>query len=171
MKTLPTLAAIALAALAGGCGFHPLYGSGPTSGAMARTLSSIYVEPVGNLDVANTGYDLRNSMIQGLNGNNGPAEYHLHMTLAIATQGIALEDNASITRYNDTLTVNYTLTDEATGNAVKQGVQTGLAAYDVVSSPYATMIAQQDADRRAAQDIADRIRIDLAVYFDQHRAQ
>jgi LPS-assembly lipoprotein len=169
MRTLPTLAAFALAALAGGCGFHPLYGSGPTSGVMARTLSSIYVDPISDLDVANTGYDLRNSMIQSLNGNDEAAAYHLHMTLAVATQGIALEDNASITRYNDTLTVTYALTDSATGKVVKKGTETGLSAYDVVASPYATLAAQQDADRRVAQDIADRIRIDLGVFFYQQR--
>jgi LPS-assembly lipoprotein len=37
-----------------------------------------------------------------------------------------------------------------------------------VTSPYATLAEQQDADTRAAQDIAERIRIALAVYFHQH---
>jgi hypothetical protein len=40
-----------------------------------------------------------------------------------------------------------------------------LTAYNVLSSPYATLAGQQDADKRAAEDIADRIRIDIAVWF------
>ncbi len=33
---------------------------------MGRTFSSIYVEPVSDFSVENTGYELRNSMIQNL---------------------------------------------------------------------------------------------------------
>ena len=60
--------------------------------------------------------------------------------------------------------MTYTLTD-AKGQVITKGIETGLSAYNVVASPYATLTAQQDADKRAAQDIADRIRTDLAVYF------
>jgi len=37
-----------------------------------------------------------------------------------------------------------------------------------VNSPYATLAGQQDADKRAAEEIAERIRLDLGVYF-HHR--
>jgi len=50
---------------------------------------------------------------------------------------------------------------------VTKGTETGLSSYNVLSSPYATLAVQQDADRRAAEDIADRIRVDLAVHFAQ----
>ena len=50
-----------------------------------------------------------------------------------------------------------------------KGVETGLSAYNVLPSSqvanYGTLAAQQDADKRAAEDIADRIRLDLDVYF------
>jgi LPS-assembly lipoprotein len=48
---------------------------------------------------------------------------------------------------------------------ITKGSESGLSAYNVVTSPYATLTAQQDADTRSAQDIAYRIRTDLAVYF------
>jgi len=47
----------------------------------------------------------------GSNGEMGDKPYRLAVTLAETTQGVALENDATITRYNDTLTVNYTLTD------------------------------------------------------------
>ena len=75
-----------------------------------------------------------------------------------------LQNDATISRYNDTLTVNYILSD-AKGGEVTHGTQTSLAAYNVVTSPYSTLSAQQGADQRAAQDIAERIRIDLAAFF------
>jgi len=170
MKTLPQLcvafAAVALTA----CGFHPLYGSSRTAGALQGTFAQIYVEPVYDMSVANTGYDLRNRVIDTLGASSGAAQYHLKLTLSTTSQGIALQNDASITRYNDTVTVTYSLVDTASGKEVTKGTETGLSAYNVVQSPYSTLIAQQDSDRRVAEDIAERIRLDLGVYFDRQRA-
>jgi LPS-assembly lipoprotein len=152
--------------LAGGCGFHPLYASGPR-GSIDDTFGAIYVDPVTDTRVGKTGYELRNTLIDVLDSNREQPNYHLSLTLGVVSEGSALQNNSAITRYNDQLTVNYVLTDSA-GKAVTAGVETGYSAYNVVSSPYATLAEQQDADARAAQDIAERIRIALGVYFHQH---
>jgi LPS-assembly lipoprotein len=148
-------AAIIASLLLGGCGFHPLYGG--MNGDMQGTLSSIYVEPVPE----------RIDLLDGP-GTPGGASYRLKLGLTQTTQGIALQNDATITRYNDTLTVTYELFDAA-GHIVTKGAETGLSAYNVLpsssSANYGTLIAQQDADKRAAQDIANRIRFDLNVYF------
>jgi LPS-assembly lipoprotein len=150
--------------LLGGCGFHPLYGG--MNGAMSETLSSIYVEPVPE----RIGYELRNTMIDLLDGPGtaSGASYRLKLALSETTQGIALQNDATITRYNDTLTVTYELSDMA-GHIVTRGTETGLSAYNVLPSApnanYGTLAAQQDADKRAAQDIAERIKFDLNVFF------
>ncbi len=44
----------------------------------------------------------------------------------------------------------------------------GLQVSVVATSPYATLAARQDAERRAAEDIAYRIRLDLGVFFSQN---
>ena len=170
MKTPTHLSVALVAAALAGCGFHPLYGSGSSSGALQGTFSQVYVDPVYDTSVANTGYDLRNRVIDTLGATSGGALYHLKLTLSSTSQGIALQNDASITRYNDTLTVTYSLVDAATGKEVTKGTETGLSAYNVVQSPYATLIAQQDSDRRVVEDIAERIRLDLGVYFDRQRA-
>jgi len=150
--------------LLGGCGFHPLYGG--MNSAMSQTLSSIYVEPVPE----RIGYELRNTMIDLLDGPGtaSGASYRLKLALSETTQGIALQNDATITRYNDTLTVTYELSDMA-GHVVTKGTETGLSAYNVLPSApnanYGTLAAQQDADKRAAQDIAERIKFDLNVFF------
>jgi LPS-assembly lipoprotein len=116
------------------------------------------------------GYELRNRMIDLLDGPGTPAgaSYRLKLALSQTTQGNALQNDATITRYNDTLTVTYELTD-MTGKVLIKGTETGLAAYNVLPSApnanYGTLAAQQDADIRAAGDIAERIRFDLNVYF------
>jgi LPS-assembly lipoprotein len=167
MRTTPIAVLAAACLLAGGCGFHPLYGGDAVGSGLSRTFSDVYVEPVSDLGVAGTGYELRNSLIDLLDSNSG-ATYRLKLTLGETTDGIALLQNASITRFNDKLTVKYTLTDSA-GAVLTSGTETSLAAYNVVASPYATLAAQQESDKRAAQDIAERIRIDLGVFFEQRK--
>lgn len=151
-------AAIAALCLAlAGCGFHPMYG-----GNLAPELSSIYVEPIAERD----GYELRNTLIDRLDSDGRPEgkKYRLKITLNEASQGIALQNDATITRYNNTLDARYVLTD-AKGDILTQGTQTELSAYNVVNSPYSTLVAQQDAGVRAAQDMAERIHLDLGVWF------
>src|SRR3569833_2917418 len=154
------LVAFVLLALSG-CGYHPMYGP-----SLSPQLSSIYVDPIAERD----GYELRNTLIDllGSNGETRGKRYRLALTLSETNQGVALRGDAAIARYNDTLAVNFVLTD-LNGKTVTEGTQTGLTAYNVTSSPYATLAAQQDADKRAAQDIAERIRLDLAAFFRQRR--
>ncbi|HUO99833.1 MAG TPA: LPS assembly lipoprotein LptE [Rhizomicrobium sp.] len=167
-------AVIAAAVLLAGCGFHPLYGVPDTpKGTMQATLRSIYVEPVPE----RLGYQLRNQLIDLLDGMGEPAgaAYRLSVTLTETSEAIGVQSQTApggitqtaITRYNDRLIANYELVDAKTNQVVTKGTETGLSSYNVLSSPYATLIGQQDADRRAAEDIADRIRVDIAVHFAQ----
>jgi LPS-assembly lipoprotein len=166
--------ALAFGLLLGGCGFHPLYAvSDAAGGSMQQRLGSIYVEPVPD----SLGYELRNKLIDLLDGKgeSAGAAYILHLTLEQKNEAIGVQSQTApggitqtaITRYNDKLTVEFELIDAKTGTVATRGVETGLTSYNVLASPYATLAVQQDADRRAAEDIADRIRIDLAVWFAQ----
>jgi LPS-assembly lipoprotein len=67
------------------------------------------------------------------------------------------------------MTVDYQLSNARTGAELTKGTETSFSGYDVVASPYATLVAQQDAQKFGAREIADRIRIDLGVYFSKQR--
>ena len=153
---------IGLCLFLGACGFRPLYGDAHLS----PQLASIFVDPVANTD----GYELRNTLIDllGSDGRTTGKAYRLHLVLSETSQGIAQQGNATITRFNDTLTVNYVLTNSA-GAEIVHGSQTGLASFNVATSPYTTFSQQGDSNMRAAQDIAVRIRLDLSLYFSQRR--
>lgn len=143
--------------LLAGCGFRPMYGS-----ALEPQLAAIYVEPIGDRD----GYELRNRLIDLLHSDGSKAgkRYVLKVSLDENSQGIALRNDATITRYNQTLNAHYVLTD-AKGGVLTEGDQTNLSAYNVAVSPYATLAAAQDTSKRAAQDIAERIHLDLGAWF------
>jgi LPS-assembly lipoprotein len=162
---LPSLiCALALALASAGCGFHPLYGRTDSNPGAQQVFESIYVDPI---EGERAGYELRNSLLDLLKGSSRPekASYHLKVNIKQTIEAIAVENDASITRYNYDLVAYYELTNGKTGASITKGTETTLAAYDVVPSPYATLVAQQDAQKRGAQDIAYRIRVDLAVYF------
>ena len=156
------LAAIAACLLTAACGFRPLYGHSN----LAPEMASVYVEPIAERD----GYELRNTLIDLLQSDGQPAgkAYRLKVTLNENSQGIALQNDATITRYNTTLEARYTLSD-ARGNLLTTGSQTELSAYNVVNSPYATLVAAQDSTKRAAQDMAQRIQLELGVWFRHHK--
>jgi LPS-assembly lipoprotein len=168
MNPTRLISIVAVCLFSSACGFHPLYGGAATGSALSGTFATIYVEPVAENGVGNAAYELRNTLIDLLDSNSGAA-YRLHVSLSESTQGVVLLQNASIVRYNDRLTVKYALTDASTGKEVTKGSETGIAAYNAVGSPYAALAAQQDADTRAAQDIAERIRIALGVFFEQQK--
>jgi LPS-assembly lipoprotein len=132
------------------------------AGNLSPQLASIYVEPVPEA----AGYELRNTLIDllGSDGTSGGKAYRLAITLSQTNQGVALQNDATITRYNDRLVASYVLTD-AKGTTLTSGSQTGLSSYNVAASPYSTLAAQQDADKRAAMDMAERIRLDLGAWF------
>lgn len=156
MIRIATIAALCVALA--GCGFTPLYGGGK----VAPQLSSIYVEPIAERN----GYELRTRLIELLNSDGVLAgkRYRLKITMTESSQGIALQNDATITRYNNRMEAKYVLSD-ASGTLVTQGTQSELSSYNVVQSPYATLAGEQDSGKRAAQDMAERIRLELGVWF------
>src|SRR5690606_7985036 len=98
------LLAIALFVALAGCGFRPMYAPG-----RSPHLAAIYVEPMPERD----GYELRNTLIDllGSNGVTAGKRYRLTIHLNQTSRGVALQNDAAITRYNDTLDAEYRLTD------------------------------------------------------------
>jgi LPS-assembly lipoprotein len=158
------LAGLVVAAFAlSGCGFHPLYGTIGADPAAQRIFASIYVEPIAHERV---GYDLRNNLIDLLRAADRPqgTAYRLHVDVTETREGVALQNDATITRFDIAFTAKYELTD-AKLKSVLKGTESTLESFDVAQSPYSTLTGQQDAEKRAAQDMAEHIRIDLGVHF------
>lgn len=151
-----------------GCGFRPLYGSFGANPGAQRIFASIYVAPI---ESANNGYELRNALIDILQASQRAegTVYQLNVELQESRTAVAIQPNAAITRYNYQLDASYTLINTHNAEVVTSGKEEALSAYNVLpSSPtaeYGTLAARRDAQQRAAQDIAERIRLALGVYF------
>jgi LPS-assembly lipoprotein len=144
--------------LAGCGGFTPLYGAQSVS----PKLSAIeVVQPDGRL-----GFYMRESLDDSLARDHGQAPVY-RLTIANrelrVPRGITISNVAS--RYEVDLTTNYVLTEIATGKQVTKGQISVNVTYDVQNQPYASLSAQQDGERRVAEQAADRLRLELASYF------
>jgi LPS-assembly lipoprotein len=159
------LAVLAWALLLSACGFHPLYGNAGLNAGVGSTLANVYVEPIPE----RVGYELRNELLDLFNatGESSNAAFRLKLSVNESEEAVVLQTNTAITRYNYTLSAHYELIPRDGASAVKSGDVTALSAYNVAAAPflYATVTAERDAKNRAANDIAERIRTQIAVYL------
>ncbi len=157
-RVLAAVAAACAALALVACGFTPLYA---TEG-LAPALSSIEVTvPHGRL-----AYLLGESLNDELaRDRDKPAIYRLDVTVAsrVFARGLNLDETAAY--YEDNLTVQYRLIDIATGRVMKTNSLPVEVTYAATNVPYAGIAAQEDAQQRAANEAAERIRTDLGIYF------
>ncbi|HYG26707.1 MAG TPA: LPS assembly lipoprotein LptE, partial [Caulobacteraceae bacterium] len=91
--------------------------------------------------------------------------WRLELAYAQARIGRGLREDSTVSRYELELPVDYRLVDASTGGLVKAGRVDAEVTYDSVDAPYASVVAQQDAEERAAADAARRIHLELAAWL------
>ena len=173
-KIMRAAAALAIAALAGGC-FQPLYGEqSPTGGPILRDkLSAVDVLQIGapkGTDEARIAVEIRNALLYDLTGGGyaAPPTHRLKIAIASTRASIIVDVNTSrpdVENYG--LNANYTLTEIATGKIVVTGTTFARVSYDIPGQEqrYARVRGLKDAELRAAKVISDNIRSRLASYF------
>jgi LPS-assembly lipoprotein len=154
---------IALAALIvpllGGCGLRPLYAGG-AGGPVASSLAAISVAPIPE----RAGWLMRNALIDRLGGENNQAPYRLEVDLDDDISGFGIRGDRSVTRERRTLRARYRLVQASSGQVLLDATAGSDAGIDVVSSPYATVAAEQTALERLSKVVADQIVARLALY-------
>ncbi len=172
-----------LAALPGGCGWHPLYGNAAGSSShgasVDRHLAGIAIEPVrwdrnpsplqqGGEAVfdARTGQILHNALRDGLTPLGPPAEpaYSLSVELGESLDSVIAVENDKTRRERVTLVAHFALAD-LKGNTVFKDVARAIASYDIFQDPYSDLSARNDARHRLARQLAEAIKTRLATFF------
>ena len=158
MKRIVALAVL-VAPLVAGCGLRPVYVGG-ASGPVASTLAAISVAPIPN----RAGWLMRNALVDRLGGENKGAAYRLEIDLDDDISGFGIRGDRSITRERRTLRARYRLVQVSSGLVLLDATAGSDAGIDVVSSPYATVAAEQTALERLSKVVADQIVARLALY-------
>jgi LPS-assembly lipoprotein len=159
------LAALAAAALAGGC-IQPLYGDYTTSklgGNVRDALKSVEIPEIKGL----IGHYLRNELVFDLDGGGGPdAQKRLRMEASVSESIEVITVDYISGRADSAVlvaTANWSVKRIGSGEVVASGTNTVRAPYDRSSQRFATVRAARDAQIRAAKSLATIIKGQLAA--------
>ena len=164
----------AMAGLTAGC-FEPLYGRSPTpdSDSVRDKLAQIDIPVIParqGSPAARIAVSMRNALQYDLNGAAGANAPTHRLTMTVAPTSLTvIVDVASgrPTAEVDGVTVNYQLTEIATGKIVLRDTAFSHVDSDAPGSQqrFAQQRAKRDAEDRAVTDVAEAIRNRLASYF------
>ena len=157
------IAVLALMLLVSACGLRPLYGSGE-GGKVAQALRTVDVAPIDG----KAGWLMRNALNDRLGRDRGAlAQYRLEVELDDSISGFGVRRDDAITRERRTLRARYRLVDATKGTVLLDATTGSDAGIDVVSSEYATVVAENTALERLSQIIADQIVARVALYAER----
>lgn len=145
-----------LGALAG-CGFTPVYAPGQ-SGAALRGAVAVQA-PVDRAD-----YTLATRLEERL-GMAPAATYRLSYRITQETEDQAISPDQRIQRIALLGSVDYTLTEIATGRVVLSDRVSDFTGYNTTGTTVATRTAEQDAERRLMVILADHMVEELVLGF------
>jgi LPS-assembly lipoprotein len=149
------LAALAAGALAA-CGFTPAYAPGGPAAALADRVSVQAPDTQAE-------FTLVARLEQRLGRAGSGAPLALSFTLDTGQEAVAITPAAEITRYNVTGTLDWRLTDTASGTVTASGRTTAFTSYSATGSTIATRAARDDATDRLMTILADRTVADLIL--------
>jgi LPS-assembly lipoprotein len=156
---------LALAGTLGGCGFRPMYGGAGAADdpGIRERLAAIEIR---GLD-GRLGQILRNELLDQLNpvGTQASARYFLPVQLRRIAAALGIQLDNTVTRYNLILIARFQLRERDSRSVLYQSIVRREASYNVSQQPFADLIAEQDAERRAARELSQDIRTRLAVHF------
>lgn len=146
------------ASLLGGCGFTPLYAR---PGVVAG-LTTIDV----NVPHGRTAFLLGEDLNDDLARDRGkPAAYRLDVTVMERRYQRGLKVDNTADRYEAHVIVTYSLVELDNSKVLKTGSEPIEVSYAASGYPYAGITAQEDSEKRAAEEAARRISLELGVFF------
>lgn len=162
-EKLSKAAALAICVLTlSACGFKPIYAT--PDGASAPVNRQIAIGPVTapeevHLYITDA---LRERIV--LREGETP-KYELTVVASERAQRLAVQIDATVTRYNYRLSGRYLLRDLKT-QKVRQGRAQAITSYNIVSSQYSTLYAERTAREKAARLLAEEIERDILLSLD-----
>jgi LPS-assembly lipoprotein len=151
-----------LTAFGSGCALTPLHGPG-LGERVNPALASIEVDAPRNRLGQILATELRRELDPA--GLDPPPSHLLVIRLDREKSPLAVQLDDVTTRFDLTLAARFDLIRKVDGQVLYRSAVRRVASYNVVRAPYATLVAEQDAERRAAKELAREIRTRLAVHF------
>lgn len=131
------------------CGFTPAYGPGGTAAGLQ---GRVRVDDPYDKNA----FDLVERLEERLGRPDAP-RYALSYTIRTQAIGVGITPENAITRYNLTGSIDWGLTDTATGTRLTGGRVNSFTSYSATGSTVAGLAAERDAALRLMRLLADQI--------------
>jgi LPS-assembly lipoprotein len=161
------LAALAVALLLGGCGFHPLYGEGARQ-ADEPLLAAIKVAPIPN----RMGQQLEFALREELNprGIETATRYRLDVILTISNVDLGIQSDATATTGRVDVFAVFNLIDIKSNKPIYSSRARTTASYNITNDAFAAQIAFDDAHTRNVRELTEEISTRLTLFLRQRHA-
>ena len=157
--------AAVVACMLGGCGFRPAYAPASVTGSKpaSENLAAIEIDRIPD----RVGQELRNHLLDALTPRGQPKDpaYELRVDLSESESERGLAETGLATRAIFRLDARFTLIDRATGEVVLYGSTIAVSTYNITTTYFANITAENNARTETTRRIADNIRTRLSVYF------
>lgn len=159
-KTLLSLAALSLLTA---CGFTPMHA--PSTGASGISFEDVNIKITDGTDQGDkeAGFYVMQRLRDRIGKNTGKHVLTLKPSLYRAGFGVNSIDVAS--RYDSTVTINYTLEDAKSGKMLTTGSVTAVSTFGAPQDPYGLIAADKSALQQTTKEAADRLLVKLASYY------
>ena len=161
------LAALMLAPALAGCGYQPLYGTGFAggSGGVAEQLRAVEIGTI----PGRVGQEVRNELIFKETGGRDPAppRFRLEIALRESAQSLLVNLQGVASGQVYALDADFKLIDISSQQVLLTSKSDSRAAYQQEVSTFANVRARRDAEDRAARNVADSIRTQVAAFLSQ----
>jgi LPS-assembly lipoprotein len=146
------------------CGFRPLY-EAKDDPAMAPIgqMATIQIAPLPD----RMGQQMHNLLRDRLNPAGQPLEpaYTLDIRLSESRTELGIRKDETATRANLNLSAQFTLNSTRSGGRLYSDRVRSVSSYNILTSPFATGFAEDDARARALRELADAIQTRLGIFF------
>ena len=146
-----------IAPLLSGCGFQPLYATNTTGGAPG--LRDVYLESLTATEAIDP---ILQDAFERRIASSASARYDLTVDAEERADQLAVQLDASVTRYNYRINAVYALTDRTSGEKITGRVES-IASFNVVASQYSTLFAERAAREKAAEQLVHLIERDILL--------
>ncbi len=157
------ISGVAALALITGCGFTPIYGSGGSLNVGAK-LANVQVGPIKD----RIGQQLRNRLLDQINPGGEPKKphYRLSVQISYSKQELAIKKSDISTRANLTYAAEFQLKGlgKYAGRSFS-GKANIVTSYNILSSDFATLVAEKNARSRAVRELSQDITNRIAIYL------
>lgn len=151
---------LSLSALSG-CGWQPLYNN---RNMATDNLNTVWIDTIPTAD----GVKFRNALIDMFYLQGKPKEplYVLKVNLNIRSRSLGIQKDDTATRAQLYFDASYTLYDRETLKPLTQGNTHTITGYNILDNQFTTTVSRDEAYKNGLRNLAERVRHNLALYFD-----